>query len=111
MCRHFQLNSMLKKLQFQKIYTSVTNTIEVNPTFQVTEGASTKATTMATTTALAAGSAAEGSRGTRGDLTRAAAAAAIRAAAGPSSRGTSRADLEDGRRPSQQVSIAASSRD
>ena len=80
---------------------------------QVTEGASTKATTMATTTALAAGSAAEGSRGTRGDLTRAAAAAAaaIRAAAGPSSRGTSRADLEDGRRPSQQVSIAASSRD
>ena len=104
---------MLKKLQFQKIYTSVTNTIEVNPTFQVTEGASTKATTMATTTALAAGSAAEGSRGTRGDLTRAAAAAAaaIRAAAGPSSRGTSRADLEDGRRPSQQVSIAASSRD
>ena len=75
--------------------------LEVTPTFQVMEGAGvtkgvTKEVTItATTTALAAASAAAGSRGTRGDLTRAAAVVGAAATAGPSSRGTSKG--EEGR--------------
>ena len=72
----------------------------VTSTLQVTEGATTKATiTAASTTASVAGSAAAGFRGTKGDLTRAEAAAAeTRAAGGPWLRGTSRGEGKEGRK-------------
>ena len=68
----------------------------VTSTFQVTEGATTKdTTTAASTTGSVAVSAVAGSRGTKGDLTRAEAAAAAEtrvAGGGPWLRGTSRGE-------------------
>ena len=72
----------------------------VTSTFQVTEGATTKAIiTAASTMASVAGSAAAGFRGTKGVLTRAEVAAAeTRAAGGPWSRGISRGEGTEGRK-------------